>query len=192
MKITYNSFTFSQNSQLFSFQKRFFKISLGVKSLWRPEYAGFMIEASPGQPYGGLFSYINMVEANMKYRRQEISELLHNDEIAMTLTAFPRLGTANFTWPIYKPKPQNEDGISGSMYIPDELISLDYPRFATLTQNIRKRRGENVNINLPIFKDVNTNIPVSGASIDKPDAVHMDTTGFGSSCCCLQLTFQVY
>ena len=41
-------------------------------SLWRPEYADYMIEGTPGQPYGGLLAHFNIVEANMKYRREEV------------------------------------------------------------------------------------------------------------------------
>ena len=31
-----------------------------------------MIEGTPGQPYGGLLAHFNIVEANMKYRRDEV------------------------------------------------------------------------------------------------------------------------
>jgi len=62
----------------------------GVKSLWRPEYGAYMIEGTPGQPYGGLTAHFNVVEANMHYRRQEIQELLEPNEVLMSLTSFPR------------------------------------------------------------------------------------------------------
>lgn len=52
------------------------------------------------------------------------------------------------------------------------------------------RRGEKVSINLPIFKDTNTQIPVNGSIPSHPDHVHMDAMGFGMGCCCLQMTFQ--
>lgn len=151
-----------------------------------------MIEGTPGQPYGGLLAHFNVVEANMRYRRQEVSELLHPDEVVMSITNFPRLGTPNFTWPIYKTQPNNEDGAARSLYFPDEAIFPAHPRFKTLTRNIRQRRGEKVNILLTVFKDENTVIPVEGSPTHKPDAVHMDAMGFGMGCCCLQLTFQVF
>lgn len=161
--------------------------SSGVQSLWRPEYGAFMIEGMPGKPYNGLLAYINMVEANMKYRRQEIKELLHKDEIVITLTSFPRLGAPNFTWPIHKPQPNDERSAGHSIYFPDEAIFPHHPRFVTLTKNIRQRHGEKVNITPTVFKDENTKIPVDGAPADKPDAVYMDATGFGACCCCLQV-----
>ena len=37
-------------------------------STWRPEYAAYMVEGTPGKPYGGLMAHFNLVEANMKLR----------------------------------------------------------------------------------------------------------------------------
>jgi glutamate--cysteine ligase catalytic subunit len=42
-----------------------------------------------------------------------------------------------------------------SDYIGDDIIN-PHPRFGTLTANIRQRRGEKVNIRVPLFRDVNT------------------------------------
>lgn len=61
-----------------------------VKSLWRPEYGAYMIEGTPGKPYGGLLAHFNIVEANMRYRRQEVTKLLQPNEVLMSLTVFPR------------------------------------------------------------------------------------------------------
>lgn len=63
-----------------------------VKSLWRPEYGAYMIEGTPGKPYGGLLAHFNIVEANMRYRREEGQNLLGPDEVLMTITNFPRYG----------------------------------------------------------------------------------------------------
>lgn len=62
----------------------------GVKSLWRPEYGAYMIEGTPGQPYGGLLAHFNIVEANMRHRREEVTRMLKPDEAVLTLTSFPR------------------------------------------------------------------------------------------------------
>lgn len=61
-----------------------------VKSLWRPEYAAYMVEGTPGKPYGGLLAHYNVVEANMKLRREEVQQLLLPGEALMSLTSFPR------------------------------------------------------------------------------------------------------
>lgn len=164
-----------------------------VKSLWRPEYGAYMIEGTPGHPYGGLLAHFNIVEANMRYRREEATALLKDGEVLMSITNFPRLGSPNFTTPLYKASANS--AVTKSLYFPDEAIFPGHPRFKTLTSNIRQRRGEKVAINLPIFRDVNTKIPVDDSvkmepEAAKPDCVYMDAMGFGMGCCCLQLTFQ--
>ncbi|KAI5693722.1 hypothetical protein M8J75_004461 [Diaphorina citri] len=129
----------------------------GVKSLWRPEYGAYMIEGTPGKPYGGLPAHLNIVEANMRYRREEAQELLAEDEVLFSITNFPRLGCPGFTFPPAVPTPTA--GASQSLFLPEEMIFPGHPRFATLTRNIRLRRGEKVAINIPIYKDVNTPQP---------------------------------
>lgn len=61
-----------------------------VKSLWRPEYGAYMVEGTPGKPYGGLLAHFNVVEANMRYRRAEATSLLNEGEVIMSITNFPR------------------------------------------------------------------------------------------------------
>lgn len=61
-----------------------------VKFLWRPEFAAYMIEGTPGKPYGGTLAHFNVVETNMKMRRQEATELLTDKECLMSITSFPR------------------------------------------------------------------------------------------------------
>lgn len=114
----------------------------GVKSLWRPEYGAYMIEGTPGKPYGGLLAHFNVVEANMRYRRLEVAELLPPGEHVMSITNFPRLGALNFTYPPAKPTPEDESCAARSLFFPDEAIYPGHPRFKTLTRNIRQRRGE--------------------------------------------------
>ncbi|XP_047535750.1 glutamate--cysteine ligase catalytic subunit isoform X1 [Vanessa atalanta] len=164
-----------------------------VKSLWRPEYGAYMVEGTPGKPYGGLLAHFNIVEANMRYRRIEASNLLKEGEVIMSITNFPRLGCPNFTSPPYAAKPDR--GVTMSHFFPDEGIFSGHPRFKTLTSNIRKRRQEKVAINIPIYRDVNTKIPVDDShklepGAAQPDSIYMDAMGFGMGCCCLQLTFQ--
>lgn len=59
-------------------------------TLWRPEYASYMIEGTPGQPYGGTMSEFNTVEGNMAKRRREASSLLNHNQTLCTITSFPR------------------------------------------------------------------------------------------------------
>nr|XP_033792537.1 glutamate--cysteine ligase catalytic subunit isoform X2 [Geotrypetes seraphini] len=163
-------------------------------TLWRPEYGSYMIEGTPGQPYGGTMADFNTVEDNMKKRRQEASSLLQQNEVICTVTSFPRLGCPGFTLPEYLPTPV-EKSASKSLFFPDEAINR-HPRFSTLTRNIRHRRGEKVAINIPIFKDRNTQTPFiekfasddgEGGKAAKPDHIYMDAMGFGMGNCCLQM-----
>ncbi|XP_027457586.1 glutamate--cysteine ligase catalytic subunit isoform X2 [Zalophus californianus] len=165
-------------------------------TLWRPEYGSYMIEGTPGQPYGGTMSEFNTVEDNMRKRRKEATSLLGENQALCTITSFPRLGCPGFTLPEFKPSPV-EGGASKSLFFPDEAINK-HPRFSTLTRNIRHRRGEKVVINVPIFKDKNTPSPFietfpedeEAAKASKPDHIYMDAMGFGMGNCCLQVTFQ--
>lgn len=59
-------------------------------TLWRPEYGSYMIEGTPGQPYGGTMSEFNTVEGNMGKRRREASSVLNKNETLCTITSFPR------------------------------------------------------------------------------------------------------
>ncbi|CAL8143842.1 unnamed protein product [Orchesella dallaii] len=161
-----------------------------VKSLWRPEYGAYMIEGTPGTPYGALPVHLNVVEANMKSRRKEAQLLLPPNEMVLSIANFPRLGSPGFTFPVYNPTP--ESSVSRSRFFPDEAIFPGHPRFQTLTRNIRSRRGNKIDIQVPIFKDKNTPSPFDepGVPEQKPDMIYMDAMGFGMGCCCLQVTFQ--
>lgn len=166
-----------------------------VDTLWRPEYGRYMLESTPGAPYGSSPHDFLLVERSMLLRRSQVQKLLGEDERLMTVTMFPRLGSPRFLEPHFEPNGES----SQSLFIPDEAINL-HPRFRTLTANIRKRRGSKVAINVPIFKDTNTPSPFveqfpksifpESAEAAKPDHIYMDCMCFGMGCCCLQVTFQ--
>jgi len=168
-----------------------------LPSLWRPEYASYMIEGTPGGPYVHDISEFNKVEENMRKRRKEVQALLGKDEYVFSLTAYPRMGCENFTEPETSPDPNNS--VTRSLFWPDPAIFCGHPRFKTLTRNIRCRRGEKVAINLPVFQDDNTKDPheilvekygAEAAKASKPGHIYMDAMGFGMGQSCLQLTFQ--
>lgn len=171
-------------------QEKELKDPNAVKSLWRPEYAAYMVEGTPGKPYGGLLAHFNVVESSMKYRREEVAQLLAEGESVMSITSFPLLGCPKFSYPSFDVQPNNPESAAQSLFFPDEAIFSGHPRFKNLTRNIRMRRGEKVCINVPVFKDENTKYPVFQALPETPDHVYMDAMGFGMGNCCLQLTFQ--
>ncbi|KAI9337653.1 glutamate-cysteine ligase-domain-containing protein [Pilaira anomala] len=171
-------------------------------ALWRPEYGRYMIEGTPGEPYGATFRDLVGVEPNMKLRRKMAHAAMNPDEYPVTLVNYPRLGCPNELYPDHEPNGK----ACQSMFVPDEIIN-PHARFPTLTANIRRRRGSKVQINMPIYHDINTPKPFIDPTIpwdrelfdhDKeakngaalPDHIYMDAMAFGMGCCCLQITFQ--
>lgn len=154
-----------------------------------------MIEGTPAEPYGSSVRDLLSVEANMQRRREMARRFLRDNEHLMSITSFLRLGAGQFT----TPGQATFGPVARSLFIPDAVIN-SHPRFATLTQNIRLRRGRNVAINVPIFKDARTPSPFTDPSMFdsrcdtqmdyRPDHVYMDAMAFGMGCCCLQVTFQ--
>ena len=68
---------------------------------------------------------------------------------------------------------------ANSVLVPDAVIN-PHPRFGALTANIRARRGSNVDVRSPVFRDEKTAV----------GDIAMDAMAFGMGCCCLQVTFQ--
>jgi glutamate--cysteine ligase catalytic subunit len=111
------------------------------------------------------------VEKSMQLRRKRLHFVLSDNQIAPSISTFPLLGVRNNS----KYFANNLNGpIADSQYITDDLIN-PHPRFGALTQNIRLRRGANVNIIVPA---------------DNEETIHMDAMAFGMGCCCLQVTMQ--
>jgi glutamate--cysteine ligase catalytic subunit len=171
-----------------------------AETLWRPEYANYMVEGTPGRPYDDSIRNFLLVQKNMQLRRKQVQDLLDKDEYCLSLTSYPMLGCKNFTWPICDPTPTL--GITRSLFFPDQAIYLAHPRFASLSQNIRERRKSKVCINVPIYEDMNTELPFiedlvqygdvdnESSSVRQPNHIYMDAMGFGMGCSCLQMTFQ--
>ena len=167
-----------------------------LKALWRPEYANYMVEGTPGQPYDHEIINFNKLEENMRLRRKEVISLLNlKDEYCASLTAFPLLGSQDFTYPSYKPTP--DKGVTRSIFFPDQAIFPGHPRFSSLSRNIRERRSSKVEINIPIFFDKNTPNPFveslaneESRKAQKINHIYLDAMGFGMGCSCLQMTFQ--
>jgi glutamate--cysteine ligase catalytic subunit len=100
-------------------------------------------------------------------------------------------------------------GVSQSAHCSDRLIN-PHPRFATLTNNIRKRRGSKVSIKVPLFLDSATaeaataearaagadpeeEVYMSGLPGERrrrAETIEMDCMAYGMGMCCLQVTFQ--
>ncbi|KAF9888156.1 hypothetical protein FE257_009293 [Aspergillus nanangensis] len=170
---------------------------------FHPEFGRFMLEATPGEPWGIDFKDLLKVESNMKWRREIAKAHMAPNEYPITLTTFPRLGTKDdYIQPYYPPS----GPALRSQFVPDEIAN-PHIRFPTLAANIRTRRGRKVELNVPVFKDINTADPFKDPTVDydlhhwpedddvrngaaKDDHVYMDAMAFGMGSCCLQITFQ--
>ncbi|KAF4122660.1 glutamate--cysteine ligase catalytic subunit, partial [Geosmithia morbida] len=172
--------------------------------VFHPEFGRFMLEATPGKPWGIGFKELLDVEPDMKLRRKIAKEHMLPTEYPITLTTFPRLGTpGEYTVPYYPPSGPR----LRSQFVPDEIAN-PHIRFPTLAANIRARRGRKVQVNVPVFHDVNTPTPwrdptvrrdlhnwpededVRSGGAAPDDHIHMDAMAFGMGSCCLQITFQ--
>jgi len=171
--------------------------STQTDELWRPEFASYMLEGTPGQPYGSTLKDLLKVEKSMIRRRRQVEEKLNPDEYLISYSTFPRLGCPLFTSPEYTINdPVKDNPLTESEFFPEGAINR-HPRFGTLARNIRNRRGRKVQINVPIFKDSKTQLPYldnvktdESKSAQKENFIYMDAMGFGMGNSCLQVTFQ--
>ncbi|KAL4980786.1 glutamate-cysteine ligase-domain-containing protein [Aspergillus desertorum] len=170
---------------------------------FHPEFGRFMLEATPGVPWGIGFKDLLKVESNMRWRREVAKAHMAPNESPITLTTFPRLGTKDdYIQPYYPPS----GPALRSQFVPDEIAN-PHIRFPTLAANIRARRGRKVELNVPVFKDKNTPEPFKDPTVNydlhnwpedddvrngaaKDGHVYMDAMAFGMGSCCLQITFQ--
>lgn len=170
------------------------ELSSNRQAKFQPEYASYMVESTPSLPFGNTLDAFKYLEQNMKLRRDLIQSKLDKDEHCMSLTNFPLLGCSNFTWPRHEPSPR--DGITKSLFFPDQAIFGGHPRFKTLSRNVPMRRQAKPAIYVPIYADQNTPRPFREEILRdntddlREDMIYLDAVGFGMGCCCLQVTFQ--
>ena len=105
----------------------------------------------------------------MRLRRKRLLSVLAENEVAPTVSAFPLLGVLGDDGSV--PPTRVGGNVTESEYISDGIIN-PHPRFGTLTANIRKRRGENVCISVPLYRDVNT-----------PEFKDLETSATKHGCC---------
>jgi len=169
---------------------------------FHPEFGRFMLEATPGEPWGIGFKDLLDVERDMKWRRRIANEHMYGSEYPITMTTFPLLGDRKSITPYYPPSGEK----LRSQFVPDEIAN-PHIRFPTLAANIRARRGRKVELNVPVYHDVKTPRPWKDPTVDydmhnwpedddvrngaaKDDCIYMDAMAFGMGSCCLQITFQ--
>lgn len=174
-------------------RRRAFSVPVQHTASWMPEFGRWMLESTPGKPYDGLEGIVS-IEPQMRSRRSRLLGALQPGEIAPTVTSMPLFGAPDFC----EPSRPVGGPATESLFVPDEAI-FPHPRFPTLTQNIRERRGSKVAIRRPLFVDEATRAPahpghdVVPATVEEADGldhVYADAMPFGMGNCCLQVTMQ--
>ena len=171
------------------------------------EYGGWMYEIIPDSPF--KMKDLDLVENSVENLYKYLNEKYGNNSF-LSLGSYPLLGVGNYfineinpeegededdfeeDYKIKKEKLNyNKDiennNISNSNYLSDKIINK-HPRFGNLTRNIRLRKGEKVEIKIPIYKDKNTILNKITQDEPYPGYIHMDCMGFGMGCCSLQVT----
>ena len=170
------------------------------------EYGGWMYEVIPNEPF--LIKDLNLIENNIQNLYKYLTQKYGNKKF-LSLGAFPMLGVGKYyinedekcsDEDINLIEDENEkkareeyledisnNKLSYSIYLNDKIINR-HPRFGNLTRNIRQRRGSKVDIQIPIFKDINTDFSKITYLDPNPGFITMDAMGFGMGCCSLQVT----
>eukprot|EP01088_Endostelium_zonatum_P003133 TRINITY_DN1423_c1_g1_i2.p1 TRINITY_DN1423_c1_g1~~TRINITY_DN1423_c1_g1_i2.p1 ORF type:complete len:675 (+),score=209.76 TRINITY_DN1423_c1_g1_i2:157-2181(+) len=140
--------------------------------LWRPEYANYMVEGTPGNPFRETLHDLITIEDSMQKRRAKIRGMLKPGEVMITLTNFPLLGSD--VTPFTQPSHPVHGPIADSDFTPDQVI-CPHRRFATLTKNIRDRRGSKVCVTVPRLH------PIKSPSSSKTNNNHNNNNNNNSS-----------
>ncbi len=167
-----------------------------------PEFGGWMIEAVPQKPYNSLIDAAELLSCEEKqhFRRYALQKFCKKYGLVITsLANVPSMGTPNHI--NFDDADQNQhvrenlddlsriNDASKSVYTVDKSIN-PHPRFSGLVKSIRERRGEKVDIRVPIYKDEKTNLTTPTKDEPYPGDIHMDAMAFGMGQCCLQITYE--
>mmetsp|Transcript_32801 Transcript_32801/g.37524 ORF Transcript_32801/g.37524 Transcript_32801/m.37524 type:complete len:604 (-) Transcript_32801:204-2015(-) len=163
--------------------------------IYQEEFGSWMVEAVPDKPYKvyDVNASIDALHSLIK-RRDKINEEVFCLGILITsLASFPNLGTKDSFVSEDEENYETEDYekhniFTQSKYVLDEFTN-PHPRFNTMMQNIRQRRGKKVDIQVPLYPDVNTGVGKIDGDIT-PGSIYMDSQHFGMGCCCLQITYE--
>ncbi|KAJ5160519.1 Glutamate-cysteine ligase catalytic subunit [Penicillium canariense] len=141
------------------------------------EWATYVVETTPAEPYSGRVSDLLEVEANMRERRKLINRYLSPHQQAMSLCSFPRIGVTE-TW--------TTPGPTSGLVCP-------LPRYRLLAKNVHSRPQGRMRTYFPIYRDHLTSDPFhdhppSGKGI--LDHLCIDELEIGTGCCSIQTTFQ--
>jgi len=156
-----------------------------------PEFGGWMIEAVPSKPYDSIIDASSLLSCEQKLhlRRDVLDEYCWDYGLQIvSLANVPYLGCkdhividdADLAQAV-----KDHDGdlselnpASRSKFVVDGTIN-PHPRFAGLVKSIREKRGEKVEIRVPLYKDELTNMTEPTESEPFPGEIYMDAMHFG-------------
>lgn len=167
-----------------------------------PEFGGWMVEAVPKNPYmsiSGADELLSCIE-KLSQRREILQNYFKQEKlILVSMPNAPSLGTKNhivledegFAKQVEECKGNvsSLNPASRSQFVLDKTCN-PHPRFAGLTKSIRERRGEKVEIRVPLFKDEKTDMTTKSEQEPFPGEIYMDAMHFGMGQCCLQITYE--
>ena len=144
-----------------------------------PEFGSWMVEAVPSAPYSSLVDAAELLSCEEKLhdRRATLDKFFNEHDLQIaSLANVATLGTPNHIdlngdEELQKLVDENIKDLSAinafskSKFVIDKTIN-SHPRFSGLVKSIRERRGEKVDIRVPIYKDEKTNM--TEATDDEP------------------------
>jgi glutamate--cysteine ligase catalytic subunit len=156
-----------------------------------PEFGSWMVEAVPSKPYNSLMDASDLLSVveKLHHRRDTLDAFF--GEYGLQITSMANAGSLGTKDHIYieneefrNKVSENADNLSSlnpasaSKFVLDNTINT-HPRFAGLVKSIRERRGEKVDIRVPIYQDINTNLTDPTDREPYPGFIYMDAMHFG-------------
>jgi len=170
----------------------------------------FIFAVVPSKPfkYDNPMEFVESIEKIFKFMSQNVGEKNY-----LSISTFPLLGGKEdyyyhnispqmdsflpededypiehkFQKHLYNSKELIENNIFSKSQFTNDYIMNSHPRFGCLARNIRTRRGQKVEIIVPIFNDENTNFDKTDDE-PFPGFIYMDSMAFGMGSSCFQVT----
>ncbi|RAL11561.1 glutamate--cysteine ligase [Aspergillus homomorphus CBS 101889] len=163
---------------------------------FQPEWGRYMVEATPGEPYGGEITALLNAESNMRLRRKLIRQCLLPGQHPVTLSVFPGLGTRGQFTASELSRVFPQAALYRQIYHPST-------RYIMVTESLAARRQGRFESHIPVFRDESTEQPFydKTASYEystehpppadpKEGHLHLESPGLGMGSCCIQVTMQ--
>lgn len=149
----------------------------------KEEFSAWMVEVLPRKPFTSKLDYQELLQ-HFRYITHNLTNSAEDEaKLLISGSILPHMGTLKYyVTPDMKVIPFEErealNHVSGSTTFLDSTIT-NHSRFRGLTYNVKTRRGAKPEIQVPIYKDINT----------QDNQFISDHFGYGMGCLALQVTF---